>query len=965
MAPIMAQSESTQPVTNVTTGATFETIAEALNVASSGDVLNLAGYRFTEHIAIDVPLTLTGAEGGTTVIDVSQQDGWGITLSSDNITLKNLSILAGDVNTAYAIHSEPGITGLTLEDIAVYDSHRTCIDLNGLTGPNVNTLRNLTVSGSSIGFGLAMSSCSNMLIENITSSDNGYGDIAIMESNYYDQEISDVVFTGFLDLEGPQNLGGGGIIVQVSPEEVPVGAGAGFPISVNSTGFDYVLEAPGDLTGCILVHSEDVRAIAQTLGANVAPLVSYDLVTQNLVVFPGMSIQNALDAASDGDVIEVDPGSFDSTPLQIAGNVTLKGANAGISGTSTARSSETLVQGIVVTDGTPIIDGIQISGGDGTAGLVVMEAAAGVELRNSIISGNGTETGVICRNSSLLHDVVVESFAKGIQHLSGALAMESSVIKGNGTGVSIEHTSSFAETTTLQNCQLLNTGGTGILVQSGGSNDLLTIENSTIELHATGLNVTGDISLAISGNVFVNSEDHTMGLDREARIALCSSNGFEPALRINGCTDNNADNFEPCATVDQGCEFHGCTAPKACNYDASATTDDGSCDFITCSACPLGFACNYDPDADLYRVEACEFLDCGEGMAGSGEDRGNLAVVEGCTIPQACNFNPNADSDDGSCNFGCYGCQDEAACNFDAVFTQASNETCLYQQDLHNSPYVGCDGACVNDTNENGVCDEEEVTGCTDEGACNFSASATLDVGDCEYASCAGCTNPGACNHDPSATLTDASCDYTSCAGCTDSGACNYNAMASIDDGTCSYPLDLYNKPWVDCTATCLNDADGDGVCDEEETSGCMESGACNYDEEATEDDGTCEYESCSGCTDDAYCNFNPGATINDGSCAAPEDLFPNAIVDGVSTVDCLGRCLNDEDGDGICDEAEIVCPGDLNGDGLRGASDILVMLSAFGCTEGCGSPDLNGDGIVAASDVLMALSTFGVACPQ
>jgi hypothetical protein len=86
-------------------------------------------------------------------------------------------------------------------------------------------------------------------------------------------------------------------------------------------------------------------------------------------------------------------------------------------------------------------------------------------------------------------------------------------------------------------------------------------------------------------------------------------------------------------------------------------------------------------------------------------------------------------------------------------------------------------------------------------------------------------------------------------------------------------------------------------------------------------------------------------------------------MVDGVSTVDCLGRCLNDANENGICDEEEPVCPGDFNGDGLRGAADILVMLGAFGCQAECGEPDLNGDGMVAASDILMALATFGMAC--
>lgn len=965
LAPILAQTGGSQPVTNLTTGEQFESISEALEWASSGDHIDLATYRFTEHIAIDIPITITGEADGTSIIDVSQQDGWGITLSSDNITLQNLAIIGGDLNTAYAVHSEPGITGLTLEDISVFDSHRTCIDLNGLTGPDVNTLRNLTLSGSSIGFGLAMSTCSHVLVENITSSDNGYGDIAIMASNYYDQEITDVVFTGNLDLEGPENLGGGGIIVQISPEELPVGAGSNFPINVNAQGFDYLLEAPGDLTGCILVHSDDVRAVAQTLGANVTPLVSYDLFTQNMAVFPGMSIQSALNVADDGTTIVVDPGTYDAVPLQVSGDVTLKGANAGVSGISSAsRGLETVVAGMVIAEGNPVIDGLMIAAGDG-AGLEVLETAQGVHVTHCVLQEAGASTGLVSRHTTLIENTAIEGFAKGIQQLSGALEMESSLLKDNGMGISIELTSSNSESTIISNSHLLNAGGVGIQVESGTSMDVLTMENTTMELHTTALNVLETVTLALNSNSFLDSENHTAGLDREARIALCANNGFDPVLRITGCTDDGADNYEPCATVDQGCQYLGCTAPKACNYDLAATHDDGSCDFITCSACPLGFACNYDPDADLYRVEACEFMGCGEGMSTSGEERGNLMTVEGCTIPQACNYNPNADTEDGSCNFACYGCKEETACNFDAAYTEAANETCLYLQDLYNSPYVNCDGVCLNDVNENGVCDEEEVSGCMDGDACNFLSTATLDDGACDYSSCAGCTNPGACNHDPSATISDASCDYSSCSGCTDAAACNFDPTAMIDDGSCSYPVDLYNKPWVDCAAACLNDADGDGVCDEEETSGCTDSSACNFAEDATDDDGTCEFATCYGCTDDAYCNFNPGATYNDGSCATPEDLFPDAIVDGVSTVDCLGRCLHDEDGDGICDEAEIVCPGDLNDDGLRGATDILVMLSAFGCTEGCGAPDLNGDGIVAASDVLMALSVFGVACPQ
>ena len=59
---------------------------------------------------------------------------------------------------------------------------------------------------------------------------------------------------------------------------------------------------------------------------------------------------------------------------------------------------------------------------------------------------------------------------------------------------------------------------------------------------------------------------------------------------------------------------------------------------------------------------------------------------------------------------------------------------------------------------------------------------------------------------------------------------------SDIDD-SCEYAAEYY-----DCDGNCLNDADGDGVCDELEIDGCSDSEACNYDASATELDDSCEY---------------------------------------------------------------------------------------------------------------------------
>lgn len=56
----------------------------------------------------------------------------------------------------------------------------------------------------------------------------------------------------------------------------------------------------------------------------------------------------------------------------------------------------------------------------------------------------------------------------------------------------------------------------------------------------------------------------------------------------------------------------------------------------------------------------------------------------------------------------------------------------------------------------------------------------------------------------------------------------------------------------------------------------------------------------CAGCTNINACNYDPGALLDNGQCSDPSSLYLDQVVDGESTVDCLGRCLNDEDLDGI-----------------------------------------------------------------
>ena len=90
------------------------------------------------------------------------------------------------------------------------------------------------------------------------------------------------------------------------------------------------------------------------------------------------------------------------------------------------------------------------------------------------------------------------------------------------------------------------------------------------------------------------------------------------------------------------------------------------------------------------------------------------------------------------------------------------------------------------------------------------------------------------------------------------------------------------------------------------------------------------------GCLELDACNYNPNATV------------PSACIYPLEGFDCDGVSL---------------CPLDLNSNGTVEVSDLLMILSDFGCTVDCVS-DVDGDGAVTVADVLFILSSFGDPCP-
>ena len=441
----------------------------------------------------------------------------------------------------------------------------------------------------------------------------------------------------------------------------------------------------------------------------------------------------------------------------------------------------------------------------------------------------------------------------------------------------------------------------------------------------------------------------------------------------------------------------GCTDVSACNYNVSATQDDGTC--LIPSACDACFGDSEDGTGTLIDGDADD-----DGICDDDE-------VAGCTNLQACNYLTTATDDDGSCILpnadACefcgpngeldtadadgdgvcdaqeiQGCTDAAACNYDSrPTTDTDNSECTYPTGCETCS-GSTDGTGVvveNDDDNDGVCNGNEVAGCLDATACNFNQNAT-DPASCVYpdSACETCSGESdgtgvVLGNDDDG---DGVCNANEILGCTQNLACNYALNATEEDGSCTFP----DGPCETCGETggvIVVDADGDGICDQDEVAGCQDSFACNFNQDATDNDASCVYPtaecaSCSGETDgsgvvvisdvdgDGVCDFDEVLGCQTPQAcnynAAATDDSPCIFAEGCES--CSGQTdgsgvpvLNDEDGDGVCDDDEIAGCQDTFACNYNAAATDPGASCVFpsGC-ESC-SGDSDGTGVIVAND--------------
>lgn len=274
----------------------------------------------------------------------------------------------------------------------------------------------------------------------------------------------------------------------------------------------------------------------------------------------------------------------------------------------------------------------------------------------------------------------------------------------------------------------------------------------------------------------------------------------------------------------------------------------------------------------------------------------------GCTLPSACNYDPEAVEDDGSCLI---------------------------------------DDAC-------GVCggDGTSCAGCTDATACNYDADATIDDG--------SCIDPPAgqpCDCDAEGNL-----DATLSAN---GSSALFELEAAGSPETLSISLEWTNTGgganWAADLALAISAPDGN----------CAAVGGYNSSPAGCSSLGDytlwpAAWQSSTSGTYTADLDLTGSGLSGDGTWS----IFLFNGYSGSSgaqfnaTWSISGLCNGDGGGgDPIND-----CPPDLDGDGTVTVSDALLLLGDFGCLSNCAA-DLNGDGQTTTSDMLIFLGAFGTVC--
>ncbi len=416
----------------------------------------------------------------------------------------------------------------------------------------------------------------------------------------------------------------------------------------------------------------------------------------------------------------------------------------------------------------------------------------------------------------------------------------------------------------------------------------------------------------------------------------------------------------------------GCTDPEACNYNPDATVDDGSCEYynpeIMCDCAGSFLDVNGDCCSELMMDEC--WVCNGDGPAEHHDCDGNCLVEFDCA---------------GNCcvlgEEGCYW-QETGPCGEEGP-NNGTDSCGVCGGD--NSSCADCSGVpCSNAYIDNcGICDDDPSNDCVQ--GCDDMWGSGMELDECgvcdgDGSSCADSDNDGCLDNIDDAPYEwdddydgdslpddcDADDDNDGAADASDSDdnnefVCSDNDGDTCDDCSAGYYDPSNDGPDWNANGICdagdgNNDTDGDGVIDDEDSDPYNPYQCADSDSDSCDDCSTGHYDPSDDGLDydgDGICNAGDPDDDNDGA----EDYVDlddnNEFVcsdnDGDTCNDCSAGYYDpsndgeDYDADGLCNLGDM----DDDNDGVVDSEDcapLYELASEFDCAGICGGDNSTYD---------------------
>ncbi|TEU13246.1 MAG: hypothetical protein E3J21_19105 [Anaerolineales bacterium] len=351
------------------TGSCYSSIQDAIDAASDGDTINVAAGTYAETLNITTDnLSIIGAGRTFVTIDVRghASNNSGIYVPADGVTLQGFTLVGGPSVTTPRYGIKFGSSdGSTLNDVLVRDCYRTGVDILGASNLTISNVEAKDNGGN----GLQACDANGVTFSNITTSGNAWGGVGIFTYGKYTSiGTDDIVFSGTNSF-GETSTDNGGLYLEEGnygdpPDPYPITYSTNPADNANVTvllsDFTHTLHGDSDnnniYTRFYATLNDAVSAAGGSPGHITTGRYIRSLADGSFYVANGMSIQDAIDAASDGDTINVAAGTYNEN-VNITKALTLKAASKPVIDGGLAGPCVTIAANGVTIDGFEIKNG--------------------------------------------------------------------------------------------------------------------------------------------------------------------------------------------------------------------------------------------------------------------------------------------------------------------------------------------------------------------------------------------------------------------------------------------------------------------------------------------------------------------------------------------------------------------------------------------------------------------------------